>query len=95
MERAVARGYGGTMLEGPIGNYRGSPFVLHISCYAMGYRTIRSLVAQREDPGRAVKLFGFSLTLPSGTGLGVTPDEDRLRFFQRDCARNSFQYPRA
>ena len=32
----------------------------------------------------------FELVVPTGPGLGVALDEDRLRFFQRDGERRSF-----
>ena len=37
----------------------------------------------------------FELVVPTGNGLGVELDDDRLRFFQRDAERRSISSAQA
>ena len=79
--------YGGTMLEGPIGTIAAAQLFSTFRAMQWGTELFGPLLLREEILVEPLSYADFHLTLPRGTGLGVTPDDDRLRFFQRDGAR--------
>ena len=85
--------YGGTMLEGPIGTIAAAHLFSTFPSMQWGTELFGPLLLREEILSEPLSYSNFHLTLPRGTGLGVTLDEDRLRFFERNAARNSFSIP--
>jgi muconate cycloisomerase len=73
--------YGGTMLEGGIGT-AASPPVRHLCRPVMGHRN-RGLLLTQEILREPLVYRDFMLQVPTGPGLGVQVDTDKLRHLAR------------
>ena len=82
--------YGGTMLEGTIGTVAGAQLFSTFPKLAWGTELFGPLLMTEEITAEPLQYQNFELVVPTGPGLGVALDEDRLRFFQRDGERRSF-----
>jgi muconate cycloisomerase len=78
--------YGGTMLEAAIGTIASAHVFATFPEIAFGTELFGPLLLTEEILEEPLVYGDFSLKLPSGPGLGVTLDEDRIAFFRRDRA---------
>jgi muconate cycloisomerase len=76
--------YGGTMLEGGVGTAASAQLFATLPPLAWGTELFGPLLLTEEILAEPLAYADFSLTVPTGPGLGVTPDEDRMAFFDRD-----------
>ena len=76
--------YGGTMLEGGVGTIASAHVFATVPELAWGTELFGPLLQTEEILAEPLAYRDFSLALPSGPGLGVTLDEDKLAFFRRD-----------
>lgn len=76
--------YGGTMLEGPIGTIASAQVFASFSTLAWGTELFGPLLLTEEILVAPLEYKDFSLSLPTGPGLGIVLDEDRLNFLRRD-----------
>jgi muconate cycloisomerase len=82
--------YGGTMLEGAIGTVASAQLFSTFPKLAWGTELFGPLLMTEELMAEPLQYQNFKLVVPTGAGLGVALDEERLRFFQRDVERRSF-----
>lgn len=82
--------YGGTMLEGAIGTVASAQLFSTFPKLAWGTELFGPLLMTEEITTEPLQYQNLQLVVPTGAGLGVALDEDRLRFFQRDVERRSF-----
>ena len=82
--------YGGTMLEGAIGTVASAQLFSTFPKLAWGTELFGPLLMTEELMAEPLEYQNFKLVVPTGAGLGVALDEERLRFFQRDVERRSF-----
>jgi muconate cycloisomerase len=76
--------YGGTMLEGGVGTVASAHVFATLPELAWGTELFGPLL-QVEDILREPLGYGdFSLAVPTGPGLGIAFDEDKLAHFRRD-----------
>jgi muconate cycloisomerase len=85
--------YGGTMLEGPVGTAASAHLVSTFPRLAWGTELFGPLLLTEQILTEPLEYRDFALTVPTGPGLGVTLDEDRLAFFRRDAARTTHSLP--
>ena len=76
--------YGGTMLEGGVGTAASAQVFATLPNLAWGTELFGPLLQTEEVLAEPLRYADFSLAVPSGPGLGVTLDEDRLARFRRD-----------
>lgn len=76
--------YGGTMLEGGIGTAASAQVFATLPELAWGTELFGPLLQTEEILTEPLQYRDFSLSVPSGPGLGVTLDEERLARFRRD-----------
>lgn len=76
--------YGGTMLEGGIGTAASAQVFATLPNLAWGTELFGPLLQTEEILAEPLHYADFSLAVPSGPGLGVTLDEDKLARFRRD-----------
>jgi len=76
--------YGGTMLEGGVGTAASAHVFSTVPDLAWGTELFGPLLQTDEILAEPLSYADFSLSVPTGPGLGVTLDEDRLSFFRRD-----------
>ena len=76
--------YGGTMLEGGIGTAASAQVFATLPELAWGTELFGPLLQTEEILTEPLQYQDFSLSVPSGPGLGVTLDEERLARFRRD-----------
>lgn len=76
--------YGGTMLEGGVGTAASAHLCATLPSLAWGTELFGPLLLTEEILRTPLEYRDFALTIPSGPGLGVELDEDRVRFFRRD-----------
>lgn len=76
--------YGGTMLEGGIGTAASAQVFATLPNLAWGTELFGPLLQTEEVLAEPLHYADFSLTVPTGPGLGVTLDEDKLARFRRD-----------
>ncbi|MBS4005001.1 MAG: muconate/chloromuconate family cycloisomerase [Afipia sp.] len=79
--------YGGTMLEGAIGSIASAHLFSTFRKLDWGTELFGPLLLTEEILTTPLDYSEFSLGIPTGPGLGVEIDEDRLSFFRRDAAR--------
>jgi muconate cycloisomerase len=79
--------YGGTMLEGTIGTVASAQLFSTFPKLAWGTELFGPLLLAEELMAKPLEYRNFELTVPSGPGLGVVVDEERLQFFQRGGKR--------
>jgi len=81
--------YGGTMLEGAIGTIASAHLFSTFPRLAWGTELFGPLLLTEQLLTEPLQYQDFELAVPTGPGLGIELDHDRLRFFQRDAERRS------
>jgi muconate cycloisomerase len=79
--------YGGTMLEGAIGTIASAHLFSTFPKLTWGTELFGPLLLTEELVTEPLQYEDFELVVPTGLGLGVELDDDRLRFFERDASR--------
>ncbi|EJM95748.1 muconate/chloromuconate family cycloisomerase [Herbaspirillum sp. YR522] len=79
--------YGGTMLEGAVGTMASAQLFAGLPNLAWGTELFGPLLLTEEILTEPLRYQDFSLTLPTGPGLGITLDEDRINHLRRDRHR--------
>jgi muconate cycloisomerase len=87
--------YGGTMLEGAIGTIASAHLFSTFPKLTWGTELFGPLLLGEELVSEPLQYEDFELVVPTGNGLGVELDDDRLRFFQRDAERRSISSAQA
>lgn len=78
--------YGGTMLEAGVATIASAQVFSTFPDLAYGAELFGPLLLTEEILQAPLGYGAFSLTLPTGPGLGVALDEDKIAFFRRDRA---------
>jgi muconate cycloisomerase len=86
--------YGGTMLEGSVGTVASAHVFATLPELTWGTELFGPLLQTEEILVEPLKYGDFSLTVPSGPGLGIALDGDKVAFFRRDRTRASLATPR-
>lgn len=81
--------YGGTMLEGAIGTVASAQLFSTFAALEWGTELFGPLLLTEEILTEPLHYEEFSLHMPTGPGLGITIDEDRLAHFRRDRAERT------
>lgn len=76
--------YGGTMLEGAIGTIASAQLFAGFAALAWGTELFGPLLLTEEILQTPLVYQDFCLQLPTGPGLGIALDEDRIEFLRRD-----------
>ncbi|MGE4430183.1 MAG: muconate/chloromuconate family cycloisomerase [Sphingobium sp.] len=76
--------YGGTMLEGAVGTAASAHVFATLPDLAWGTELFGPLLQTGEILAEPLVYADFSLAVPTGPGLGVSLDENKLAFFRRD-----------
>ena len=82
--------YGGTMLEGGVGTVASAQLFSTFARLEWGTELFGPLLLTEEILEEPLEYAEFSLKVPTGPGLGISIDEDRLSCFRRDRAERSF-----
>jgi muconate cycloisomerase len=77
------------MLEGSIGTIASAHLFSTFPILTWGTELFGPLLLTEELVTEPLQYQDFELSVPSGPGLGIELDDDRLRFFQRDGERRS------
>jgi len=75
--------YGGTMLEGPISTIAAAHLFSTIEKFEWGTEMFGPLLLKEEILATPLDYRDFHLVLPTGPGLGITLDEDKLAHYAR------------
>lgn len=75
--------YGGTMLEGTVGTAASAQLCATFPRLTWGTELFGPLLLTEEIARTPLVYADFALEVPSGPGLGVTLDEERVAFFRR------------
>ena len=78
--------YGGTMLEAGIGTIASAHVFSTFGSLAFGTELFGPLLLTEEILQTPLDYGDFALRLPSGPGLGIALNEDRIAFLRRDAA---------
>ncbi|OYT93122.1 MAG: muconate cycloisomerase [Burkholderiales bacterium PBB3] len=81
--------YGGTMLEGAVGSIASAHVFSTFRELRWGTELFGPLLLTEEILTQPLVYRDFHLELPSGPGLGIALDEDRVKHFRRDRPRVS------
>lgn len=76
--------YGGTMLEGSVGTVASAHVFATLPDLAWGTELFGPLLQTEEILSEPLAYADFSLAVPTGPGLGIALDEDKIAFFRRD-----------
>lgn len=76
--------YGGTMLEGGIGTIASAHLFATFPELAWGTELFGPLLLTEEILAEPLGYADFELAVPTGPGLGIALDEDKIAFFRRD-----------
>ncbi|WP_260928263.1 muconate/chloromuconate family cycloisomerase [Novosphingobium sp. 9] len=76
--------YGGTMLEGSVGTIASAHVFATVAELAWGTELFGPLLQTEEILTAPPVYSDFSLAIPTGPGLGISLDDDKLDFFRRD-----------
>jgi len=76
--------YGGTMLEGAIGTAASAHLCATLPSLAWGTELFGPLLLTQDILAEPLCYADFELMVPTGPGLGITLDEDRVAFHRRD-----------
>ena len=85
--------YGGTMLEGAVGTVISAHAFATFDKLQWGTELFGPLLLTEDILTDPLDYSDFELTVPSGPGLGVTLDDDRVAFFARDGIRKTISLP--
>ncbi|MDE3029332.1 MAG: muconate cycloisomerase, partial [Paracoccaceae bacterium] len=86
--------YGGTMLEGAVGTIASAQVFATFANLQWGTELFGPLLLTEEILQTPLEYSGFELTVPTGPGLGIALDDDRVAFFARDGLRKTISLPR-
>jgi len=81
--------YGGTMLEGPIGSIASAHLFATFAGLAFGTELFGPLLLTEDLLAEPLDYSEFGLAVPTGAGLGLMLDEDKVRAFRRDGDRRT------
>jgi muconate cycloisomerase len=81
--------YGGTMLEGGIGTAASAQAFASLPALEWGTELFGPLIQRDDILTEPLHYADFALAIPTGPGIGVTPDPDKLQFYRRDRSRSS------
>lgn len=81
--------YGGTMLEGAVGTIAAAHLFSTFPRLEWGTELFGPLLLTEEILAESLDYSDFSLRVPTGAGLGISLDEDRLSRFRRDRAERT------
>lgn len=87
--------YGGTMLEGPVGTASAAHVFSTFPNLQWGTELFGPLLLTEEILIQPLNYSDFQLTVPTGPGLGIDLDEERVQFFRRDAVRRTLSVPGA
>jgi muconate cycloisomerase len=76
--------YGGTMLEGAVGTAASAHVFATVPDLAWGTELFGPLLQTHEILAEPLAYGDFALAVPTGPGLGVALDEEKVAFFRRD-----------
>ncbi|GBH33159.1 muconate/chloromuconate family cycloisomerase [Sphingobium xenophagum] len=76
--------YGGTMLEGGVGTIASAHVFATVPELAWGTELFGPLLQVEEILSQPLGYADFSLAVPTGPGLGIALDDDKVAFFRRD-----------
>lgn len=76
--------YGGTMLEAGIGTAASAQLFATLPSLSWGTELFGSLLLQEDILAEPLQYGNFALAVPTGPGLGVRLDEDKVARFRRD-----------
>ena len=76
--------YGGTMLEGSVGTAASAHVFATLPRLDWGTELFGPLLQTDEILAEPLHYADFSLTVPTGAGLGIALDEDKIAYFRRD-----------
>lgn len=76
--------YGGTMLEGTVGTAASAHLFATFAQLQWGTELFGPLLLTEDVVAQPLTYVDFELRVPTGPGLGVTFDEDKLAHFRRD-----------
>ncbi|WP_028225526.1 muconate/chloromuconate family cycloisomerase [Paraburkholderia ferrariae] len=81
--------YGGTMLEGSVGTLAAAHVFATLPQLAWGTELFGPLLVKDDIVTERPVYRDFCLHLPTGPGLGIAIDEDKLAHYRRDASRKS------
>jgi muconate cycloisomerase len=87
--------YGGTMLEGAVGSIASAHVFSTFRELRWGTELFGPLLLTEEILTHPLVYQDYHLELPTGPGLGISLDEDRVQFFRRDRNRISVSVSQA
>ncbi|WP_267433544.1 muconate/chloromuconate family cycloisomerase [Sphingomonas sp. GM_Shp_1] len=76
--------YGGTMLEGGVGTAASAHLCATLPSLAWGTELFGPLLLTEDILAEPLHYADFHLNVPTGPGLGIALDEDRVAFYRRD-----------
>lgn len=76
--------YGGTMLEGGVGTVASAHLCATLPSLAWGTELFGPLLLTQDILAEPLRYVDFHLAVPTGPGLGIALDEDRIAFHRRD-----------
>lgn len=85
--------YGGTMLEAGVGTIASAHVFATFASITFGTELFGPLLLTEEILEQPLGYGDFALSVPSGPGLGVSLDEDRIAFLQRGAAHKTISIP--
>jgi muconate cycloisomerase len=85
--------YGGTMLEGGVGTAASAHVFATVSDLAWGTELFGPLLQTEEILAEPLDYADFAVKVPTGHGLGVALDKDKLDFFRRDRSKSVIASP--
>ena len=86
--------YGGTMLEGAVGTVISAHTFSTFANLQWGTELFGPLLLTEEILTEPLDYSDFELTVPTGPGLGLSLDEERVAFFARDGLRKTISLPK-
>jgi muconate cycloisomerase len=92
-EAAGVELYGGTMLEAGIGTIASAQLFATFPRLHWGTELFGPLLLTEEILAEPLAYGDFALALPTGPGLGVALDEERVAFLRRGAARRTHSIP--
>lgn len=87
--------YGGTMLEAGVGTIASAHVFATFPTLAFGTELFGPLLLTEEILEQPLSYGDFALAVPTGPGLGIALDEDRIAFLRRDRVRATISIPAA
>jgi len=80
--------YGGTLLESGLGTAAAVQLFSTMPRMAWGTELFGPLLLKDEILAEPLDYRDFSVAVPTGPGLGVVPDPDKIKFYRRDRTAN-------